>query len=282
MNFDNLETRESSASTRKMYTGFAPVQIIAVNPDTKTLASILNVDIDKVKEPNYVGEKNTRIDFWYVNHPTFKTELKGKFSIWVDNNTRVSKTGKKQWIDDFTKTAWSENLAMLSETQAGLQPERRIDMKSIREAKGGEETVYSLLKAYGNISPKSNPLVLTSWATLAKGNGSELTNFFNHFNAKDGGAKVLMGIKDGKYQDVYTGMFLNVYGKITDYVTKNVMGEYGFKSFYNGSYTFSEYNAELAPASNEVDSNTPIMMFGESPAGEIANPFADSAPISLF
>lgn len=282
MNFDNLETRESSTSTRKMYTGFAPVQIIAVNPDTKTLASILNVDIDKVKEPNYVGEKNTRVDFWYVNHPTFKTELKGKFSIWIDNNTRLSKTRKKQWIDDFTKTAWSENLAMLSETQASLQPERKIDMKSIREAKGGEETVYSLLKAYGNISPKSNPLVLTSWATLAKGNGSEVTNFFSHFNAKDGGVKVLMGIKDGKYQDVYTGIFLNVYGKITDYVTKNVMGEYGFKSFYNGSYTFSEYNAELAPANIEVDSNTPIMMFGEAPAGEIANPFADSAPISLF
>jgi hypothetical protein len=281
MNFDNLETREASTSSRKMYTGFAPVQIISVNPDTKTLASILGVDIEKVKEPNYVTEKNTRLDFWYVNHPTFKTEFRGKFSIWIDNNTRLSNAGKKQWIDDFTKTAWAENLAMLSEAQAGLQPERKIDMKSIREAKGGEETVYSLLKAYGNISPKSNPLVLTSWATLAKGNGSELVNFFNHFNAKDGGAKVLMGIKDGKYQDVYTGIFLNVYGKVTDYVTKNVMGQYGFKSFYNGSFTFNEYNAELAPSTNEVDANAPIMMFGEAPT-EIANPFADSAPISLF
>jgi len=281
MNFDNLETREASASSRKMYTGFAPVQIISVNPDTKTLASILGVDIEKVKEPNYVTEKNTRLDFWYVNHPSFKTELKGKFSIWVDNNTRMSNAGKKQWIDDFTKTAWAENLSLLSEAQAGLQPERKIDMKSIREAKGGEETIYSLLKAYGNISPKSNPLVLTSWATLTKGNGSELVNFFNHFNEKDGGVKVLMGIKDGKYQDVYTGIFLNVYGKVTDYVTKNVMGQYGFKSFYNGSFTFNEYNAELAPATNEVDANAPIMMFGDTPT-EIANPFADSAPISLF
>lgn len=281
MNFDNLETREPSSSTRKMYTGFAPIQIVSVNPTVKELALILGVDEEKVKAPNYVSEKNTRLDFWYVNHPSFKTELKGKFSIWVDNNTRTSNAGKKQWMDDFTKTAWAENLAMLSEAQASLPAERRIDLKSIREAKGGEESVYSLLKAYGNITPKTNPFVLTNWAAIAKGNGNELTDFFAHFNKKDGGVKVLLGIKDGKYQDTYTGIFLNVYGKVTDYVTKNVTGQYGFKSFYNDSFTFNEYNPELAPASSEVDANAPIMMF-DAPATDIANPFADSAPVSLF
>jgi len=282
MNLDQLETREASNSARKMFTGFAPIQIMLVNPSRKALAAFLEVEEDKVKDPNYVGERSTRIDLWYKNHSSFKQEFKGKFSIFVDNNSRVSKnTGKKQWIDDFTKSAWAENLASLSEQQANLAAERRIDLKSVREARGGEELVYSLLKAYGNLAPKTRPLVLSSWNSLVKGDGTELQEFFNHYNRSEGGIRVLLGIRDGKYQDVFTGVFLTMTGKITDYVNKIITGDYGFKSFYNNSYTFSEYNEEMAPNVSEVDSNAPAIMF-DSPT-EIANPFSDSPSIdNLF
>jgi len=171
MKFEELETREPS-SGKKMYTGFAPIQIVAVNPSTKALADLLGIDEDKVKEPNYEGDNGMRLDFWYVNHPDFKTDLRGKFSLWVNNDTRTSQAGKKQFIDNFTRTSWAENLAALSEAQASLDPSRRMDLKSVREAKGGEETVYSLLKAYGNISPKEKPFVLDSWNSIAKGKGN--------------------------------------------------------------------------------------------------------------
>ena len=282
MNLDQLETREASNSARKMFTGFAPIQIMLVNPSRKALAAFLEVEEDKVKDPNYVGERSTRIDLWYKNHSSFKQEFKGKFSIFVDNNSRVSKnTGKKQWIDDFTKSAWAENLASLSEQQANLAAERRIDLKSVREARGGEELVYSLLKAYGNLAPKTRPLVLSSWNSLVKGDGTELQEFFNHYNRSEGGIRVLLGIRDGKYQDVFTGVFLTMTGKITDYVNKIITGDYGFKSFYNNSYTFSEYNEEMAPNVSEVDSNAPAIMFDDPT--EIANPFSDSPSIdNLF
>jgi len=252
MKFDELETREPS-SGKKMYTGFAPIQIVAVNPNTKTLAALLGIDEDKVKEPNYEGDNGMRLDFWYVNHPDFKTDLRGKFSLWVNNDTRTSQAGKKQFIDNFTRTSWAENLAALSEAQAGLDPSRRMDLKSVREAKGGEETVYSLLKAYGNISPKEKPFVLDSWNSIAKGKGNELVDFFAHFNKANMGVKVLLGIKDDKYQDVCTKVFVNVNSKITDYVAKQVTGEYGFKSYY-GTFDFKEYTENNAPAANEVES----------------------------
>jgi hypothetical protein len=251
MKFDQLETREPSAG-KKMYTGFAPIQIVAVNPSAKELAKVLGIEEDKVKEPTYEGENGMRLDFWYVNHPDFKTDLRGKFSLWVNNDTRMSQAGKKQFIDNFTKTAWAENLASLSETQSSLDPSRRLDMKSVREAKGGEETVYSLLKAYGNISPKEKPFVLDNWSSIAKGKGNELVDFFAHFNKADMGVKVLLGIKDGKYQDVCTKIFLNVQGKVTEYVTKQITGEYGFKSFY-GSFTFKEYTENDAPEVSETE-----------------------------
>ena len=178
MNLNELETREFSS--RKYYTGFAPLQIIAVNPDEKRLKEILGQD--EVKSPNYVTEKNIRLDFWYVNHPSSKVELKGKFSLWVSNNTRISKADKKQFIDNFTKTAWAENLAMLSENMKGWDDSRRLDKSSIREAKEGEETVYSLMKAYANASPKTKPFVLDNWEALTKADGRELEAFFAHFN----------------------------------------------------------------------------------------------------
>lgn len=252
MKFEELETREPS-SGKKLYTGFAPIQIVAVNPTAKALAALLGIDEDKVKEPNYEGDNGMRLDFWYVNHPDFKTELRGKFSLWVNNDTRTSQMGKKQFIDNFTKTAWAENLASLSENQASLDPSRRLDMKSVREAKGGEETVYSLLKAYGNISPKEKPFVLDNWTSIAKGKGNELVDFFAHFNKANMGVKVLLGIKDEKYQDVCTKIFLNVHGKVTEYVSKQITGEYGFKSYY-GSFTFKEYTENNAPEATETES----------------------------
>lgn len=252
MKFEELETREPS-SGKKLYTGFAPIQIVAVNPTAKALAALLGIDEDKVKEPNYEGDNGMRLDFWYVNHPDFKTELRGKFSLWVNNDTRTSQMGKKQFIDNFTKTAWAENLASLSETQASLDPSRRLDMKSVREAKGGEEIVYSLLKAYGNISPKEKPFVLDNWTSIAKGKGNELVDFFAHFNKANMGVKVLLGIKDEKYQDVCTKIFLNVHGKVTEYVSKQITGEYGFKSYY-GSFTFKEYTENNAPEATETES----------------------------
>lgn len=278
MKFDDLETRTPSA--KKLFTGFAPIQIVAVNPNTKALAALLGVDEEKVKEPNYEGDNGMRLDFWYVNHPDFKTDLRGKFSLWVNNDTRVSQAGKKQFIDNYTKTSWAENLATLSETQAGLDPSRRLDLKSVREAKGGEETVYSLLKAYGNISPKDKPFILDSWSAIAKGKGNELVAFFAHFNEANLGVKVLLGIKDDKYQDVCTKVFVNVGSKITDYVTKQITGEYGFKSFY-GSFTFKEFTENAAPEATESESPfSDSMMSWEK--SDVATSSSDNDVDSLF
>ena len=271
MNLNELETRE--VSNRKYYTGFAPIQIIAVNPNEDKLKDILG--LDEVKTPVYEGEKNVRLDFWYVNHPSSKVEMRGKFSLWVSNNTRISKSDKKQFIDNFTKTAWAENLAGLSETMRNWDESRRLDKSSIREAKEGEENVYALMKAYANASPKTKPFVLDDWNALAKGNGSELEAFFKHFNKLNGGIKVLLGIKDSKYQDVFTNIFLNVEGRITDYVKKVVEGEYGYKHYYANSYDLKEFSPDAAPAETEVENSGVTDMFGGG-ATETPNPFASA------
>lgn len=278
MDLNNLEQRE--APSRKLYTGFAPIQIIAVNPNVNKLKTILNSE--DVKEPEYVGEENTRIDFWYKNHPSFETELRGKFSIWISNKTRESQTGKIQYMDDYSRTVWAESLGMVESVTSGWSV--KPDKKTLREAKEGEERIYNLLKVYGNINPQNQMFKLDNWNSLVQGNGSELEDFFAFFNQNMAGVKVLMGIKDAKYQDVYTNKFLGLYGRVTDRVEKEITGDYGYKHFYNNSFDFKEFDSESIPTEGEIETSgsEAADMFAENTGGSTPapatandNPFMD-------
>lgn len=255
MNLQELEIGTGyTASSKKLYMGIAPIQIVMVNPTTKKLADFYGTEEEKIKEPVYIkdGEiPSTRLDFYYVNHPDFGTELKGKFSIFVQPNTREAKSGKKQYIDSFTRTSWANSLSELSAAQQNVKDFMRLDMNTVREAKPGEETIYNLMKAYGNIVPKTKPFELNDFKQLIKGNGKELEDFFTYFNDKGNGVNVMMGVKDAKYQDIYTGIFMALNSKLSDYVKKNIEGEYGFKSYHEG-YVFAEFIPTEAPESNEV------------------------------
>jgi len=256
MNLNELEIGSGfSGSSKTLYMGIAPIQIVMVNPTVSKLAEFYGTDEEKIKEPVYIkdGENpSTRLDFYYVNHPDFGTEFKGKFSIFVQNVTRTAKSGKKQFIDAYTKTGWAETLSELSAKQDGVKDFLKMDMFTVREAKPGEETIYSLLKGYGNIVPKTKPLELNDFKQLVKGNGKELEDFFLYFNQTGGGVNVMMGVKDAKYQDIYTGVFMPLKSKLTDYVKKSIEGEYGFKSYHEG-YSFKEFIPSEAPQENEVN-----------------------------
>ena len=257
----NVNDVEESAQgfEKKLYTGYAPVQIVAVNPNEKGLASLFNTDLEKIKDPAYdKTEGKMRLDFWYKNHPSCETELLGKFSLWVNNETVVGKnSGKTQYIDNYTKTAWAVDLAALSQDQQSKDPMYRLDTKSIREAKTGEEDVYELLKAYANARPKEKPFVLDNWKAITKGNVSELREFFEAFNSKGSGIKIPLTIRDGKFQSVFTKGIIHLNSPITDYVKKKFTGEYGCKDFYGDSFLLKEFVDDGNPFIDDEPDYTP-------------------------
>lgn len=256
MNLENLETRQATVGSKKLYTGVAPIQIVAVNPSRQWIAEAYNVDLEKVKEPNYILDSATRIDFWYRNYPGSNTEMLGKFAIFVSNDLRVSKNGRKQYIDQHSKTTWAENIDDLVERNGKLHENTRLDAKSARQAFKGEEDIYSLLRAYGNIDINKKPFMLEDFKAIVKGNTKELSDFFGFFNKKEGGVKVLFGVKDGQYQDVWTSLFLSVDAKVSDFVRTKITGEYGYKNYYGASLTFQEFVATEEPADDPFESST--------------------------
>lgn len=249
INVDEVE--EGSVFERKLYTGYAPVQIISVNPTEKDLAKLFNTDIEKIKDPQYdKTEGKMRLDFWYKNHSTCQTELFGKFSIWVNDESVVGKnSGKKQYIDNFTKTAWAIDLATLSEDQKNKQPEYRLDSKTIREACTGEEDVYELLKAYSNARPKEKPFVLDNWKNICKGKVSELRELFDNLNEKGMGVKIPLTVREGKYQGVFTKGIIPLNSPITKWIKDKFEGTYGCKDYYGSSFILKEF----------VDDGNPFM-----------------------
>jgi len=246
MNLENLETRQSTSS-KKLFTGITPVKIVAVNPSRQWIADTFKVDLEKVKEPVYDidggpdREKSTRLDFWFTNMDDTKTEFTSKVSIFVSNEFRVSKSGNKQYIDAYSKTTWADSIDDLVEKNSRLHEATKLDPKTARQANKGEEEIYNLLKAYGNVDVSKKPFMLEDFKAIIKGDVRELQEFFNHFNKKNGGVKVLMGVKDGQYQDVWSSLFLPVDGKVTDYIRNKITGEYGYKHYYAGSLNFQEF-----------------------------------------
>ena len=242
INIDDVE-EGSQGFEKKLYTGYASVQIVAVNPNEKGLAKLFETDVEKIKDPGYdKTEGKMRLDFWYKNHSSCSTPLLGKFSLWVNNDSFVGKnSGKRQFIDNFTRTAWAVDLAALSADQQSKDPMYRLDTKTIREAKIGEEDVYELLKAYANARPKEKPFVLDSWETISKGKVGELQDFFIALNDKNSGIKIPLTIREGKYQSVFTKGIISLNSPITDYVKKKFQGEYGCKDFYGDSFILKEF-----------------------------------------
>ena len=268
INVNDVE-ESSQGFEKKLYTGYAPVQIVAVNPNEKGLAALFNTDIEKIKNPEYdKTEGKIRLDFWYKNHLSCETELLGKFSLWVNDETVVGKnSGKTQYMDNYTRTAWAVDLATLSADQQSKDPMYRLDSKSIREAKTGEEDVYELLKAYANARPKEKPFVLDSWVSIAKGNVGELRDFFEAFNSKGSGIKIPMTIRDGKFQSVYTKGIISLNSPITDYVKKKFIGEYGCKDFYGDSFLLKEFVDDGNVFNDDTDYTPSSSSSGSAPAG---------------
>jgi hypothetical protein len=245
--------KEAKISERKLYTGICPVNVIAINPTVDDLKKIYNKD--EVNEPQYLsvneeGRTKCRLDF-YIKSDLEDVDLLTKFSIYLEDKEDVSASGKKRFINLRTQSMYANSVEEIA-TNPNLT---WFDIKTARVAKVGEVQLYEMLVRLTNASiEEDSRLELSNLDAMIKGNVSEL----REINEKVGkGLKVLLGVKDNQYQDVYNRFFMKKGQTRMDAMVKNATGEYGsFKSDFQDSMTLQEYVVKPMPEDDSVVDNT--------------------------
>jgi hypothetical protein len=228
-----------------LYTGIAAVSVIAVNP---TLEELINLGVPLKNEPEYTGvqisgDTFNKIVFWVRSEePSFTTRLE----ILTKPETKVSSTGKTLWINNYGRTVYAENKA--SETYDWYKSDGE------REAFHGEDVIMNFISSWANVA-NNGECYLETPKDIFNGKVEELKKLV--VALKDNKVRVLLGVKNGQYQNIYSRHFGRIKPKRDDLFIKELNKDFGtFKSEYNSDLSLQKYNPELivpdsaAPADN--------------------------------
>jgi len=214
---------QSNASTEevvgaiKTYSGLTNVKVIAVNP---TMEELHALDIKVKSEPNYTvefsGEEYNKIIFWVANEDgNFKLE------ILMQNKPKVSQTGKHQWMNAIGQSTWSDDAPSYDWWKTEGQ----------RKAYTGEETLINFVKAWANVA-SGDEVTFDTIPAIANGDLTEIKELAKVLANNE--TRVLIGVKDDNYQQVYTKYFGRVKPQRDDFLVRALNDDYGsFNADFN-------------------------------------------------
>ena len=224
---------QSNASTEevmggmKTFSGLTNVNVVAVNP---TMAELHNMDINVKQEPSYTvefsGEVYSKIVFWLSNDDgNFKLE------ILMQNKPKVSQTGKNQWMNAIGQSTWSADEPSYDWWKTEGQ----------RKAYTGEETLINFIKAWANVA-SGDEVTFDTMPAIAAGNTAEVKSLVEALSGNQ--VRVLVGVKDSKYQQVYTKYFGRIKPQRDDLFIKSLNDEYGtFNADFNADLVWGTHVA---------------------------------------
>jgi len=219
----------------KLYTGLANMKVVAINP---TKAEMEAMGMKSQNDPIYLtqdqeGVKKLRLDF-YLNHKTMN--IRTKVSFFLEDKYRTDKDGKKaEWINNFGRSAWGTIDAPPSET-------KWFETKDVRKAKVGEADLHAFLINWLNIAP-TDEAKLDNFNALFLGNYSELKSLLAHYPNNE--ARVLLTVREGKYQSVYNKYFDRATNKKILYWESHIKNQteagYPLKEDFQNDFALKEW-----------------------------------------
>ena len=260
---------QSNASNQEVvggirtYSGLTNVKVMAVNP---TMAELHAMDINVKSEPNYTvtmgDEDYNKIVFWLAN-----TDGNFKLEILMQTKPRVSQTGKHQWMNNIGQSTWSEDAPSYDWWKAEGQ----------RKAFTGEETLINFVKAWANVASGDN-VYFDTMPAIAGGNVTEIKALLNSLSNNE--VRVLIGVKDDKYQQVYTKYFGRIKPQRDDLFIKALNDDYGqFNADFNADLKWGTHvsSAELVKP-DSPDTISEDEDWTSQPAAVGSNSEADDLP----
>ena len=222
----NASTEEVMGGMRT-FSGLTNVNVVAVNP---TMAELHEMDIKVKQEPNYTvefsGEAYNKIVFWLNN-----SDGNFRLEILMQNKPKVSQTGKHQWMNAIGQSTWSED----SPTYEWWKTEGQ------RKAYTGEETLINFVKAWANVA-SGDEVTFDTMPAIANGDVAEIKSLVDALKGNQ--VRVLIGVKDSKYQQVYTKYFGRIKPQRDDLFIKALNDDYGtFNADFNADLNWGPHVA---------------------------------------
>ena len=251
----NASTEEVAGGV-KLYSGISNFKVIAVNP---TMAELHNLDIPVKSEPNYdvsfSDQEYKKIVFWVRN-----TDTTVKVEILMQPQERTSQSGKLQWINSIGQTTWSEG----APTYDWWKPENR------RPAFVGEETLINFTKAWANVA-NGDEVSYETMKNIAMGDVTEIKALVHALAENE--VRLLVGVKDSKYQTTYVKYFGRVKPQRDDFFVNSLNDEYGsFNADFNADLKWGTHVSTaslVTPDTIKEDED----WVAESPKAEADLPF---------
>jgi len=224
----NASTEEVLGSI-KTYSGLTNVNVIAINPTMEELHAIdIKVKSEPVYNINMGDEDYFKLIFWLRNQDgNFRME------ILTQNKPRVSQTGKNQWINNIGQSTWSND----APTYEWWKTEGQ------RKAYTGEETLINFTKAWANVA-SGDEVSFDTISSIVKGDTGEIKALMDVLTTNE--VRVLIGVKDDRYQQVYTKYFGRVKPERNDLFVKALNDDYGsFNADFNADLQWGEHKPTM-------------------------------------
>jgi len=238
MGFNANSSDTAVVKENKLFTGLKGMKVVAINPSKTELEGF---GYKPKNDPVYAsldGEvKKLRLDFLLQGEGLKEGEkIMTKIAFFLENHSRINQAGTKgEWINNFGRTAWGSVDAAPTELNW-------FDAETARPCKVGEGDLHLFLINWLNISP-NDEAKLDNFEGLFDGDYAEVLGLLNaNINNE---IKVLLTVKEGKYQSVYNRYFDRASNKRTTYweshIKKQTEEGYPPKDDFSGSFIFQEW-----------------------------------------
>lgn len=224
----------------QLFTGIFPFSVVAVNP---TLAELQDMGIQAKKDPDYTvtiqDQEYNKVVFWCKNPDK---DFLVKFEVLMQPNPRQSKDGAKfMWVNNIGQTTWSADVPAYDWWK---NPEQS------RKAYVGEDALINFTKAWANVA-NGGEVSFDTIDAIAKGDVKELREYVKILGANQ--LRLLIGVKDGKYQVVYNRHFGRMKPVRDDLFFKALNEDYGsFNAEFNPDLKPQTYSPSLITADETV------------------------------
>lgn len=239
-------------SEGKLFTGLTNMKVIGINPNKAQLEAY---GFRPQSEPQYTsidnGVKKVRLDFYLEGIGPDGYQIRTKVAFFLEDQHRTNKEGTKaEWINDLGRTAWGTPTEPPKDF-------RWFDASTARLSKVGENELHLFIINWLNVQP-GDEAKLEKFDALFDGNYAELLQLLAANPNNE--VRVLLCIRDGKYQSVYGRYFDRATNNKTAYWNKHIEKQtkagYPPKEDFQNDLAFKEWVEPTVIGDGTASNNT--------------------------